>query len=360
MKRNSNFECLRIFAMFVIMVSHGSLCSFSQSVLLGVNPYTKNLVFHNWNYFFDSLYLPLGQVGNHLFFIISGYFLGLGKISFKKVIKKIWKTLLPLWFYSLLFALLFIFLKKYFLFFSYLNFDPIIILHTFLPSLYGLGSYWFIAWYLFMIFLSPAIKYVFTKSGKLLSSLLIISGFLLLYFIIPIFSNSTHNPGSQLIYSFSFCFAMYYGMFKFKINIKYILLLFISAICLYICPFLFDTLGLSHFNVYYQPAGFNESTLLVWATSSMFAFSFFCLLENYIFQNNIINKFTSGIFSCYLIQSNIYVYSILNHFINTKNFPFGSAVHYFFPFLFSIIIIIVCPLFDIYIRQAIFRKIKFL
>lgn len=78
-KRESNFELMRIFAMFLIIWNH--LCtsifwSFNQAI-------DFNLIVSK------SFYVWTGNLGNYLFILLSGFFISDSRFSWKKVFQ-IW------------------------------------------------------------------------------------------------------------------------------------------------------------------------------------------------------------------------------------------------------------------------------
>ncbi len=80
-QRDSNFELLRILAMFLIVLAHMSQHG------IWFAPQTKlnfNFVLH------ESVFQPFGAIGNWLFILVSGYFISEKSFS--------WKKLFRLWF----------------------------------------------------------------------------------------------------------------------------------------------------------------------------------------------------------------------------------------------------------------------
>lgn len=78
-KRDSNFELMRIFAMFLIVWNH--LCN---SIFYNLSlPLNYNTIISK------SLYFWTGNLGNYLFIFLSGYFISDSKFSWKKVFQ-IW------------------------------------------------------------------------------------------------------------------------------------------------------------------------------------------------------------------------------------------------------------------------------
>lgn len=72
--RNSNFELMRIFAMFLIVFFHA--CPEGTWFKTSANFYFISS-FRNWT----------GMLGNWLFILISGYFVSISSFSWKKIFK---------------------------------------------------------------------------------------------------------------------------------------------------------------------------------------------------------------------------------------------------------------------------------
>lgn len=85
MRRNSNIEMLRIFAMFLIVLSHYSYHG------LG----TENLAYGANRYF--AVFFCNGGIGNAVFFLISGYYMCTQRFTLRKLIRLAGE----IWFYSL-------------------------------------------------------------------------------------------------------------------------------------------------------------------------------------------------------------------------------------------------------------------
>lgn len=131
--RSTNLELLRIIAMMLIIMSH--------YVAHGVTAVSTE------RFSFNKILLqmtPFGaNMGNYLFFLISGYFLVGAKFRFKKLVKLLLKVFL----YSLLGLLVQICVG------GAASVQPELILQSLFPVLSG--AYWFVSSYVLMYIASP-------------------------------------------------------------------------------------------------------------------------------------------------------------------------------------------------------------
>lgn len=152
-ERSSNFELLRIIAMWGVVIAH--LVGYSPEVSLMFEGASK-----------QTLYLSIlscaGKIGLHAFVMISGYFLV--KSSFKWMrIFKVWKTT---WIWSVLLLILAII-------FGLRQISGGDVLSALLPVLGG-AEYWFVPTYIIIILVSPVInKLLLEKRREFLLKLLI-------------------------------------------------------------------------------------------------------------------------------------------------------------------------------------------
>lgn len=162
-KRLSNFELLRIIAMYLIVLHH--------SVVHGVCDVTKNFNMINDHPLNGSIAYTLGsggEVGVYIFVLITGYFMINSHISLAKLVK-LW---LPIFFWSL----------SLYVIFNYRSISILGLFKTILPITFG--QYWFMTTYVFMYllipFLNKGVDYINSKTRLwyflILGCLLIISG----------------------------------------------------------------------------------------------------------------------------------------------------------------------------------------
>ncbi len=141
-KRESNFELLRIIAMFLIVIHH---------VLLHGNVITNTTGLLQIIFEFINLFT---KIHVDCFILIMGYFQS--KSEFK--IKKVFSILFQVWFYNILLNCL----LKGFRIVEYTNIEFINAVSPF-----NLNSYWFIYCYLIMYMLTPFINKAIEKLDKI-------------------------------------------------------------------------------------------------------------------------------------------------------------------------------------------------
>lgn len=146
-KRQSNFELLRIIAMFLIIlqhtVVHGSL-SIPANIILD----TSNI----WTYVSLRYTGFFGKVGVYLFVLITGYFMYNKSISVKKLVK-LW---LPIFFWATLMTIV---IGVYY---HQLNWNEL------LKSAFPIfnNRYWFMTTYVFMYLLIPLLNLVINQMSR--------------------------------------------------------------------------------------------------------------------------------------------------------------------------------------------------
>ena len=166
-KRQSNYELLRIFAMFLIVLHHFANHGVMQCYK-GPDYSTLWLSGSQLNQFFSYLFFPGGEVGVALFFMISGYFL------IKSDSIKLKKVVLQTFFYSWLSV--FVFLVVHFCCERYFHFEnPYVFIDlekVKLETIYGLlaplrsGQYWFVSAYIVLILAKPLYNIFLNKLSK--------------------------------------------------------------------------------------------------------------------------------------------------------------------------------------------------
>lgn len=162
--RQSNFELLRIVAMFFIVLYH-----------LGVHSNYSAEMLHSWKGIFVGAYTTLGKTGVNIFVLISGYFTVTSKFNWKRILK----LELQILFYSL--AIYAIFVLSGAEAFSWYE-----LLKCALPIIFE--EYWFMTSYMIMYLLSPLINLLLKKLSPNVHLILAI---LLILFQVP-FSTAIH------------------------------------------------------------------------------------------------------------------------------------------------------------------------
>ncbi len=159
--RDSNFELLRIIAMFMVIISH----FFVHTDFPYNGDFTLNNIIIN--------VFGIGKIGVALFVLLSGYFLIDAKFSGKKIVR----FASQVWFYGLIILLI-----------AYLTGIGEITEKIFFRSVLPFRSTnWFARVYLLLLFVYPVLNYFIKRmTQKRLEQFILIFGFL--WTVIPIFS----------------------------------------------------------------------------------------------------------------------------------------------------------------------------
>lgn len=168
--RESNFELLRIIAMFLIVLIH--LCGYGISN----EQYLGGMRLNKAIYAASRI---SGNVGNSIFFMLTGYFLVQSEMKLAKIKKLFFQVL----FYVFIALLVFIIPYK-FGFYNYPDLEKKQILHFLFNLTYPIsgGTWWFITTYTLLYFISDSInKYLRPLTRKqfliLLTIMLILNAF---------------------------------------------------------------------------------------------------------------------------------------------------------------------------------------
>ncbi len=164
--RKSNFELLRIIAMFMIVLHH----LVNHGVMQHIKGPSYSSLWHSGsdvNQFFTWLYFPGGEVGIALFFMISGYFL------IKSDSIKLKKVVLQTLFYSMFTVIVFFSISLLVHFYGFDNpynyidsktLSRNIIFNLFAPL--RSGAFWFVSAYILLILVKPLYNNFLNKLNK--------------------------------------------------------------------------------------------------------------------------------------------------------------------------------------------------
>lgn len=141
--RSANFELLRIFAMLLIIAHH----------LASHGGYGGGNDLPSYNRAIINIFEVGGKLGVNLFVLISGYFLITSEFRWKRLIK----TLIPIFFYSIIFFTVFVCLNK-------AEFSKRALLNALFPTMSN--QYWFMSAYALMYLLSPFINKALRACSK--------------------------------------------------------------------------------------------------------------------------------------------------------------------------------------------------
>lgn len=351
-ERNSNFELLRIIAMFMIVLLH--------SVYFGVQ-----FKFHGGGTFneFFSIFIGAfcGGVGNYLFVFISAWFLCEEPFSLKRLLK-IWKQVL---FYSIIIGVFF-FIKKIptIGFYDRDLYDSvgffnaakpigkIDLIRSFLPVL--MGNNWFATCYivfcLFIPILNDLTSVIERKKHFYLIAVMAILGTVVSF--VP--GQGMLHPSNLYYFITAYFIASYIKKYNppiFNNSVKNILIGFLMCVfCgLWNC-------ALNYFSESYKAVDFFKEWLLLGninkfpiLLASVFIFCGFVKMKP--FSNRIINLIASTTFGVYLIHVNGFLKIFIWHKILLCDSFADSPAYPLYLLASSLIVFIVCSLIDLFIRQ---------
>lgn len=305
MKRDSRFETLRIFSMFLIIIYHYSL-------------------YGNWKdkTLSNQFAIPYGQIGVCLFVLISGYFISLEKINLRKQIIRIVK----LWNWVLIYSWIILCI-------TYVLKFKIVGLRLFIGSLFPIifNSYWFVTSFIILMFLVPLLNKMISKSNKKQLMIYIVF-FIVTSGILPILNNILppfgESNGVALMIT-CYLIAAYVRIYK------------VEAKNLY----LFSIICLSLIIMYLPLMLFNDERLTKGFFPIIIASSIFILITRIRpYYNSFINFMASSVFASYLItENNLLRITIWHKLLNVNQYSTHPIVA---GIIIVAIIIIVTALFD--------------
>lgn len=331
-KRLSNFEFIRIIAMFFIVISH-----YAQHGLLPAIE-TKTTIVKFLTMFLHTL----GAIGVVLFILLTGYFMIDKKFNVRHFFNVTIETILYSYGILIISAVFFR---------DHIDFTPMAIYKSALPIL--TGQYWFVTAYLILYLTIPLINKLFDILDKTtLRRYLLL--FMFIWFFIPLLGYKIELArGALSNFICLYCIGAYikrYGIpfFEKKRN-AIISIIFCEGI---ICLYQFVYLVLHYFNEeWFMHITWSNSILTVITSVSVFE-----MIKNIkIKYNPIINYFSSSAFAVYLITENIIVKKVLW----TKIFHCNYAPNFwymFFNMIFAVTVsYLVCTLID-KLRVKIFKE----
>lgn len=305
MKRDSRFETLRIFSMFLIIIYHYSL-------------------YGNWKdkTLSNQFAIPFGQIGVCLFVLISGYFLSLEKFDLKRQIMRITK----LWNWVLVYSWIILGITC---FFKLNVISPKLLIYSVFPILFN--SYWFVTSFIILMFLVPLLNKLVSVSGErqLITYILFI---MITAGVLPVLNkyNSPFGEGSGVALMIA-CYLIAAYVRKYDVEIKNI--------------YFFSVIGLSLIIMYLPLILFNSGRLANGFLPIVTASSIFILITRASrYYNSIINFMASSVFASYLItENNLLRITIWHKLLNVNQYSVHPIIA---GIIIVIMIIIVTVLFD--------------
>lgn len=353
-KRNSNFELLRIISMLFIVIYHvrmhsGFSINSTGSVRVLITFINAIMVIHV-----------------NSFILITGYFQCKSKMRLSKVMAINNAT----WFYKVFFLIVFILLSSVF---SITITNPINTLDKIKMLLqFDYGIYWYINCYLLLYLISPVLNKIINNLTKKEFQLLILGLFILIS-IIPtltldevIYTRNGHSIETFILLYFIGAYLRIYPIsenYFFKVfsntgrRTVFIFIFFFCAVLSLFCNIVSRNIGtfgtlaqyLSQIlNTFYT--NFGSPIIIIQAVAYFLFFSTLSFDSKII---NFISKYTLGI---YLIHENIYVRENLYRWIGFKGIKDISLKVVIMMFIVGVIIFIIGFILE-FIRQALFKFI---
>lgn len=344
--RQSNFELLRIIAMFLIVLHHamlhGILTVSGNSVLKTGNP----LTFGIYNFLAFG-----GKVGVYIFVLITGYFMINSKISLKKVVK-LW---LPIFFWSIMVTLSYEVVKH--------DFSIVKIAKSALPIFFS--QYWFMTVYFFLYLLIPLMNEGIRNFSIKQELWFITLG------LVIMFPSNSYGPfygsvvGGQLV---NFVVVYFIGAFIRKHDLlqeKRFRFLstwscWLSVILIFITSFSFSFIGFSLKSVRLLKAvrffsvGLTETFFGLFIALGLFVW----IGSKKIGYHKFINTVAATTFGIYLIHDNRLIRTLLwikvFHMENLIGTPIYGVIYVLIVVL---IVFVSCSLLE-FIRKQIFSKFE--
>lgn len=339
--RQSNFELLRIIAMFLIVIHHsmyhGALVASNATILAKGTPLTISL--------FNAIAFG-GKMGVYIFVLITGYFMINSNISLKKV-AKLW---LPVFFWSVVLTIVVGSITH--------RLTIVDIIKCIFPIIFN--QYWFMTTYIFMYLLIPIMNLALHHTNLKQEVLLVVLG---LTIIFP----GVHFYGTDVnILLIKFCIAYCLGAMIRKHDLLRqnwfkklgIILLWFSI--LIDCLFAFTS---TYLGFTLQNLKFIRYSRLVDEGLTIFCFLaaiglFAWMGSKQIGYHRWINIVASTTFGIYLIHDN----KIMENFLwldilHMKSIISQPAYVVLYILLVCLIVFAVCSLLE-YIRKILFSKLE--
>lgn len=336
-KRDSNFELLRIIAMFMIIANHYG----THGGFLPTDTVTFNV-------FLTQFLSSFGKLGASLFVLISGYFLIDSSIMYKKLVPLISK----MFFYSYSILIVITILKT-----TVINEETLFI--SLLPIF---GKSWFINFYIILYLFLPFLNKLLISLSKKSYSKLVLTIIIIWSFIPTIVNFRWYFSGLDYFLALYTIGAFFKLHLKEKYDNKYNLIfyfVFVSLIMIYILISLFNTPFSTNIN--YHNIKLNEINHFLSLMSSLFLFLYF---KNLKFTSNTINKIASNTFDIYLIHDNPIIRPIIwqsifpnINYVNSDFLIIHFVIKVIMVFIISFIVSIIYSIFFEKYVNIIFNKL---
>lgn len=350
-QRESNFELLRIFAMFIIVLGHVAAHGIERvlwdndGLLFLSNEITlKSICVLTITYF--------GKVGVALFFLISGFFLSERKEFKKQSLIKLIKTV---YIYAILGGIIaIIFFINGFYNQYYANskmFFKVLLKDTLLPV--SIGSWWFITSYSILFLMSVSINSILDNLSKKKFVLGLILLYILYYFLgFTIFGGVYRDLYRAIFYYYAGTFIKrYYKDFN---NLFLCIILWIISFLLFFVIAKYTLTSYKRSSILTKIIEYIGTGII----SPINAIALFFIFKNIKIHSKVINCIGSTTFGIYLLHDHELIRPILfgGKLLDLRNI-YDENYFLFFIFIFAFCIFGIASLID-FIRQIIIKKIS--
>lgn len=323
MQKQINTELLRIILIILIIAHHLILNVFGLRDLLQNEYENVSFIFGAVNSFFI---VPV-----NIFFLISGFY------SIKLKYTKILNIILLVYFYHITINFLFVIFGKLPMSLEILK-----------GFIFPISSYWFVLVYCILCVFAPYINLMLQNCDRLMVRNIIILG----AFIFCGYSFLIDNPTIGINKGYSFVFAVYLYILGYYLRYYYVasknkyryLLIYIYT-CLINALLVAVLIHFKKGNIVWNLYNYNNPLILL-ASISLFIFFMKVEIKS---KYNYILKFSSSVFSVYIIHTTNILAKELNYLFSliiTNNF----IVNLVFLILYSICIFILCASLDILLK----------
>ena len=343
MKRKSNIELLRIIAMFMIVLHHFMI----HGVLR--NAYSGTPLAVNATKIIADLFESGGKLGVDIFLMISGYFL----IKSTPKFKKIFTLLTQVWFYSILFFVINLFLHI-------LPLNRGLIVSSIFPFSYE--TYWFVTAYVIIYLFSPYLNQYLLSINKMQ-----FRKFLFLLVLISIIIPTFLPRSIQMTWPLFACFTFYITGAYIRLFVSDDLIIKKRGKILSILMILFCAFTVVGFNLIGKAMKIDViSTNATYFTLNNSSLALYLLSAGLLLwfrgmnmgSHRSINLIAGATFGVYLIHENpIVSHWLWNNFTPTLEYLGYTPMKFVVTVLIiSILIYAVCTIIDL-VRQYAFRII---
>ena len=346
-KRQSNFELLRIISMLFIVIYH---LIFHGNIIKNCSNQGVAIIF--------TIIELITIVHVNSFILVTGYFQSNSK--FKE--SKVWSLINSNLFYRIVIILILSIL-------GYISLSKIEIVKEIF--ILNLNQYWFIKVYLFLYCLSPFLnKFINSLDKKYYQKLLLL--LFVIFSFIPYFTgNQGFDNNGYTLYNFIFLYFIGAYLRKYPLSKSYIFknisksllrvfFLFTFIFCVLLNFLLLtSSQALLNTNSFINEVANNTINMTLMYSNPIIiiqSIAFFLLFETFSIKSKLINNISKLTLGIYMIHDNSYLRPLILNFTKITNRSFNSYTSIIYLLLVALILYIVCAFIE-YLRIAIFKFI---